>query len=286
MEYSLYVEGLSKTFQTFKLENVSFKLPKGSIMGFVGENGAGKTTTIKLILNMLKKESGDVLMFGRDHIGEETEIKKNIGVILADGFFPDVLTLSQICKVMKSIYTDFDQDKFDAYVHEFKLNDQQSISEFSTGMKMKAKIATVLSHDPKLLILDEPTNGLDPVARAEVLDIFMEYIQDEEKSIFLSSHITGDLEKIADYITFIHDGKIIFSESREFLTDYYGILKCAKSELEEIDREDIVSKRVNRFGYELLIKGRQKIRRKYPEKIIDPASIDDIMLYYAKGERQ
>ena len=196
------------------------------------------------------------------------------------------MTLSQISKVMKSIYTDFDQNRFDAYVHEFKLNDQQSISEFSTGMKMKAKLATVLSHDPKLLILDEPTNGLDPVARAEVLDIFMDYIQDEEKSIFLSSHITGDLEKIADYITFIHDGKIVFSESREFLTDYYGILKCAKSELEEIDREDIISKRINRFGYELLIKDRQSIRRKYPEKIIDSASIDDIMLYYAKGERQ
>ena len=200
-------------------------------------------------------------------------------------FFPDALTLPQICKVMRSLYTDFGQEKFDAYVREFKLSDQQSISEFSTGMKMKAKLAIVLSYDPKLLILDEPTNGLDPVARAEVLDIFMEYIQDEEKSIFLSSHITGDLEKIADYITFIHDGKIVFSESREFLTDYYGILKCAKSELEEIDREDIVSKRVNRFGYELLIKDRQKIRDKYPEKIIDPASIDDIMLYYVKGER-
>ena len=270
MEYSLYVEGLSKTFQTFKLDNVSFKLPKGSIMGFVGENGSGKTTTIKLILNMLKKESGDVCVFGNDHIREKTEIKKNIGVILADGFFPDALTLPQICKVMRSLYTDFDQEKFDAYVREFKLSDQQSISEFSTGMKMKAKLAIVLSYDPKLLILDEPTNGLDPVARAEVLDIFMEYIQDEEKSIFLSSHITGDLEKIADYITFIHDGKIVFSESREFLTDYYGILKCAKSELEEIDREDIISKRVNRFGYELLIKDRQKIRDKYPEKIIDP----------------
>ena len=285
MEYSLYVEGLSKTFQTFKLDNVSFKLPKGSIMGFVGENGSGKTTTIKLILNMLKKESGVVCVFGKDHIREKTEIKKNIGVILADGFFPDALTLPQICKVMRSLYTDFDQEKFDAYVREFKLSDQQSISEFSTGMKMKAKLAIVLSYDPKLLILDEPTNGLDPVARAEVLDIFMDYIQDEEKSIFLSSHITGDLEKIADYITFIHDGKIVFSESREFLTDYYGILKCAKSELEEIDREDIVSKRVNRFGYEVLIKDRKKIRDKYPEKIIDPASIDDIMLYYAKGEK-
>ncbi len=285
MEYSLQVKDLSKTFNEFTLKNVSFDLPKGSIMGFVGENGAGKTTTIKLILNMLKKENGTVYIFGMDNINDEAKIKNEVGVVLADSFFPENLNPKQIANVMQNLYPDFNRKKFDEYLKKFKLPANKCFKDFSSGMKMKCKLAVVLSHDPKLLILDEPTSGLDPIVRSEILDIFLEYIQDEEKSIFLSSHITGDLEKIADYITFIHDGKIIFSQAKDELIDNYGIIKCGKEDYTNIDKGDIIGRRSNQFGYELLVKNRTNIKSKYSGAVIDNASVDDIMLFYVKGEK-
>lgn len=284
MEYSLQVKNLSKTFNEFTLKNVNFEVPKGSIMGFVGENGAGKTTTIKLILNMLKRESGEINIFGMDNIKDEIKIKERTGIALSDSFFPETLNLKQIARIMHSFHPDFNQNKFDKFLSEFKLPANKSFKEFSSGMKMKSKLALALSYDPKLLVLDEPTSGLDPIVRNEILDIFMEYIQDEEKSIFLSSHITGDLEKIADYITFIHDGEIIFSEAKDELIDGYGILKCGKEEYGRLDKKDIIGKRSNQFGYEVLI-NKSSAKNKYGGAVIDSASIDDIMLFYVKGER-
>lgn len=285
MEYNMQVKNLSKTFDLFTLKDVSFELPKGSIMGFVGENGAGKTTTIKLILNMLRKENGTVQVFGLDNIENETKIKNEIGVILADSFFPENLNPRQIGNVMRNLYPNFDLAKYDNYLKKFKLPANKSFKDFSSGMKMKCKLAVVMSHDPKLLILDEPTNGLDPIMRNEILDIFLDYIQDEEKSILFSSHITTDLEKIADYITFIHNGQIIFSESKDDLIDDYGILKCGKEEYANIDKSEIIGKRSNQFGYELLMKNITKIKKAYSSMVIDHASIDEIMLFYVKGER-
>lgn len=285
MEYNLQVKNLTKTFDNFSLKNVSFDVPKGSIMGFVGENGAGKTTTIKLILNMLKKESGEIKIFGMDNINEDTKIKNETGVVLADSFFPENLNLKQIANVMKNIHKNFDQKKFEELLIKFDLPQNKIFKEFSSGMKMKCKLALAMTHDPKLLILDEPTSGLDPIVRNEILDIFLDFIQDEEKSIFLSSHITGDLEKIADYITFIHNGQIIFAKSKDELIDNYGILKCGKKYYENLEKKDIIRRRANQFGYELLVKNRINIKNKYSGAVIDDASIDDIMLFYVKGEK-
>lgn len=286
MESALLIEKLSKKYENFSLEDVNFTLPKGSIMGFIGENGAGKTTTIKLILNLIRKNSGNIKVFGLDSIIDEKQIKEQIGVVLDDSYFHDNLKPRDICKIMKNIYKNWDCKLFNEYLSRFKLPMNKIVKEFSKGMKVKLSIATALSHNPKLLILDEATSGLDPIMRNEILDIFLEFVQDEEKSIFLSSHITSDLEKIADYITFIHDGKIIFSESKDDLIYNYGVLKCGISDFQKIDKSDYISYRKNQFGFEFLIKNKSKSSKKYSDYIIDNIKLEDIMLFYIRRDMQ
>lgn len=211
MENILEIKNLSKKYDSFELKNINIELPKGTIMGFIGENGAGKTTTIKSILNIINKDSGQIKIFGLDN--KETKIKEDIGVVLDDSFLSEYLNPLDINKIMKNIYKNWDEKLYFKYLEDFKLSKEKISKEYSNGMKMKLKIAVALSHHPKLLILDEPTSGLDPIARNEILDIFQEFIQDENKGIFVSSHITSDLEHIADYITFINNGEIIFSKT-------------------------------------------------------------------------
>lgn len=219
MENILEVKNLCKNYDKFSLKNINLELPKGTIMGLVGENGAGKSTTIKAILNLVNTNDGVIKIFGLDIKENENEIKEDIGVVLDEGFLSEYLNPNDINSIMKSIYRNWDEEMYFKYIEDFKLPRDKISKEYSSGMKMKLRIAVALSHQPKLLILDEPTSGLDPIARNDILDILQEFIQDEEHGVFVSSHITSDLESIADYITFINNGEIVLSKTRDELID-------------------------------------------------------------------
>ena len=285
MENSLEVKNLCKKYNGFELKNVNLNLPKGMIMGLIGENGAGKTTTIKSILNVIKRDSGEINIFGLDNIKDEKKIKSDIGVVLDDSFLSEYLTPKDISKIMKNFYKTWDENLYFQYIEKFNLPQNKISKEFSSGMKMKLKIATALAHKPKLLILDEPTSGLDPIARNEILDIFQDFIQDEEHSVLVSSHITSDLEHIADYITFINKGEIIFTKTRDELLEEYGVLKCAEEEFKKLDKKDYIKFKKNKYEYEVLVENKNEFRKKYDFGVIDRASIESIMLIYIKGEK-
>ena len=283
MEHAINVKGLTKNYPNFSINNINLVVPKGYIVGLIGENGAGKSTTIKSILNLINKDSGSIEVFGLDHSKYELEIKQRIGIVFDESHFPDQLKAKDINTMMKNIYQNWDTPLFNQYLKQFKLPENQIIKEFSRGMKMKLSLATALAHHPKLLILDEPTSGLDPIVRNEILDIFLDFIQDEEHSILISSHITSDLEKIADYITFIHEGNIIFSESKDALLNDYVIIKCREQELTQIDPIDIIHSKKTGQIYEILVKDKQKMEIKYRNLIMDQPSIEDLMLIYIGG---
>ena len=285
MENILEIKNLSKKYKGFELKNVNIKLPKGMIMGFIGENGAGKTTTIKSILNIINRDSGEIKIFGLDNKENERKIKEDIGVVLDDSFLSEYLNPADINKIMKNIYKNWDEKLYFKYIEDFKLPKEKISKEYSSGMKMKLKIAVALAHHPKLLILDEPTSGLDPVARNEILDIFQEFIQDENKGIFVSSHITSDLEHIADYITFINNGEIIFTKTRDDLLENYGIVKCSEEQFKKIDKKDYIKYKKNRYEYDVLIEDKYEFKKKYDISVIDKPSLEDIMLIYIKGEK-
>ncbi len=285
MENILEIKNLSKKYNGFELKNVNIELPKGMIMGFIGENGAGKTTTIKSILNIINRDSGEIKIFGLENKENERKIKEDIGVVLDDSFLSEYLNPSDINKIMKNIYKNWDEKLYFKYIENFKLPKEKMSKEYSSGMKMKLKIAVALAHHPKLLILDEPTSGLDPIARNEILDIFQEFIQDEEHGIFVSSHITSDLEHIADYITFINDGEIIFTKTRDDLLENYGIVKCSEEQFKKIDKKDYIKYKKNRYEYDVLIEDKYEFKKKYDISVIDKPSLEDIMLIYIKGEK-
>lgn len=285
MDNILEIKDLCKKYADFELKNVNIQLPKGAIMGFVGENGAGKTTTIKSILNIIKRDSGEIKVFGLDNIKDEKKIKENIGVVLDDSFLSEYLNPTDINKIMKDIYKNWDEKLYFKYIKEFKLPEQKISKEYSSGMKMKLKITVALSHHPKLLILDEPTSGLDPIARNEILDIFQDFIQDEEHGIFVSSHITSDLEHIADYITFINNGEIVFTKTRDELLDNYGIVKCTEEQFKTIKKDDYIKYKKNKYEYDILIEDKHEFKKKYDFSIIDKPNIEDIMVIYIKGEK-
>lgn len=285
MENNIEVNNLSKKYDGFELKNINFAVPKGSIVGFVGENGAGKTTTIKSILN-ITNANGNIKILGKDIKQHEKEIKQNIGVVLDDSFLSDYLTAKQINSIMKDIYKEWNESKFINYLKQFNLPTNKLLKDYSSGMKMKLKIATAISHNPKLLILDEPTSGLDPVVRNEILDIFRNYIEeDETRSIFISTHITTDLEHISDYIVFIEKGEIIFNIPTAELLENYGIIKCSKEEFLNIDKQDYIRFKKEKYQYEVLTDNKENIIRKYNITTIDKPSIEDIMLLYVKGEK-
>lgn len=284
MNNLLSVKNINKTYTNFKLSDINIEIPKGTIVGFIGENGAGKTTTIKAILNLINIESGEIKIFGKDHKKDENKIKEKIGVILDNAFFPDNLTAKDINSILKLMYDNWDEQLYNKYLEKFKLPNDKQIKDFSTGMLMKLKIASVLSHKPELLILDEPTSGLDPIARSEILDIFQEFVEDENHSIFVSSHITTDLEQVADYIVFINEGKIILTETKDKIIEDYAVVKCSEEEFNKIDKKDILKHKKNKYNYQVLISDKNKFKKKYNIKTIDKATLDDIMLLYIKGE--
>ena len=286
MENLLEVQHLKKIYKGFTLQDVSFSLPKGMIMGFIGENGAGKTTTIKMILDLIRRDGGSVRLFGKDDQADLQKAKDQIGVVFDEGFFYEGLNPKDIGRIMKRLTKQWDDGLYKRYLKEWELPQNKTVKEFSKGMRMKLSMATALSHHPKLLILDEATSGLDPVARNEMLDIFLDFIQDEEHSILFSTHITGDIERIADYVTLIHKGMIVFSQQKDELIESYGILKCAKDDFSKIAPHYVTAYRENAFGVEALIKDRQEFRYKYRNFTIDPPTIEEIMLFYIRGEKK
>lgn len=284
-ENAIEISGVTKRYEGFTLDNVSFNVPKGSIMGFIGQNGAGKTTTIRSLLNITNIDEGEIRLLGLDHIKDEFEIKSRLAVVFDELPFQDMFNASDMARIFEGLYTEWDNAVYRDYLERFKLPVKKKIGEYSKGMKMKLQIACALSHNAELLVMDEATTGLDPVVRDEILHIFMEYLKDGERSILMSSHITGDLEKIADSVTFIDKGKILLSGYKDVILEKHGILKCSKDEIGNIDKSDVVSVRLNEFGAEVMLSDRENASYKYKGAAVDPASLDDIMLYYVhKGE--
>ena len=284
----LEVQGLTKKYQNsdFRLNDVSFSIPRGSIMGFVGENGAGKSTTIGCILNTLIKDGGSVKIFGEEMTDDRVDLRDDIGVVYDTNCFPEHLTAAEIASAMRHIYSKWDDDVFWGYLHKFNLPDKKKLKTFSRGMTMKLAAAVALSHRPKLLVLDEATSGLDPIVRDDILDMLLDFVQDENHSILLSSHITSDLEKVADYITFIHEGSIIFSESKDVLKYSYGMMRCKAAQFDEIDRDDMLAYRKHDYQIDVLVVDKQSAMKKYRDIVIDDVNIEEIMLMLVKGERQ
>ncbi len=287
MTYSLEIENLTKTYpdSDFRLDNVSFSIPRGTIMGFVGENGAGKTTTMHAVLNIIQKDSGKIKILGQEMGDKDRELREQVGVVFDAANFSELLTPTQLAKVMAGTYKQWDQELFLRLAARFNLELGKKIGKYSRGMKMKLALTVALSHRPKLLILDEATSGLDPIVREEILSVFLEFIEDEEHSILMSSHITSDLEKIADYITFIHQGQVLLTESKDRLIYEYGIARCKAEQFEQIDPADRLAYRKRDYQIDVLVSDRQAFERKYGEIVMDTGTIDEIMLLLVKGGR-
>ncbi len=286
MENIIEIKNLKKKYDDkFELGEISLSIPKGVIVGLIGENGAGKTTLIKSMLNIIKIDSGEIKIFGKDYRKEEKAIKEDIGVVLDNMFFPELLNAKDINNSMKDIYKNWDSKLYFSYLKEFNLEEDKPLKSMSKGMRKKLEIVTAISHKPKLLILDEPTSGLDPVVRSEVLDIFQKFIEDEEHSIILSTHITSDLEHIADEIIFMDKGKKVLQKSRDEIIDNYGILKCDIDYFSNIDKKDIVSYKKTKYAYEILVNNKEQAAKKYHNCVVDKITLEDLMVLVIKGEK-
>jgi ABC-2 type transport system ATP-binding protein len=282
MNNILELNNLSKTFKDFSIDSISFNLPAGSIMGFVGQNGAGKTTTIRLILNMLKRNGGEIKVFGLDNINNDLEIKQNTGVIFDDLFFMEMWKINDVENAIKNFYSLWDGKLFKQYLDKFGLPFDKKIKDLSRGMKIKLMLAVAMSHNAKLLLLDEPTSGLDPVARNELLEIFKEYISNGERSILFSTHITSDLEKIADYITLIDHGKLLYSGKTSDLIKDYFIVRGSPDILSAEIKKNIIGLTINQSVFVGMVKS--SMMQNIPKEIISGIpSIDEILIYFSKG---
>ena len=287
MENILELRQVSKSFpgSSFRLEDISFSLPYGAVLGFVGENGAGKTSTIGCILNTIAQYDGSIKLFGKEMRDSDTDIRERIGVVYDGDNFPSYLSANQVSEIMAGIYRNWDKTLFCHYLEKFKLAPTQKIKQYSRGMTMKLAIAAALSHHPQLLVLDEATSGLDPIMRDEMLDVFLDFVQDERHSILLSSHITSDLEKIADYITFIHNGRLILSAMKDDLRYNYGVMRCSEKQFQALNQEDMMAYLKRDYQVDVLLSDSKAAQRKYKDAVIDHVSIDEIMLLLIKGER-
>ena len=280
----LEVRNLSKSFEGFQLHNITFTLPKGYIMGLIGPNGSGKTTTIKLILNMLKRTSGEVKVLGFDNIASEQEAKRNLGVVFDSNYFSDEWKISQVEKSVSAFYENWNTQKFSETLKRFHIQPSKKVKELSKGMQMKLMLACAFSYDAKLLILDEPTSGLDPVSRDELLHILSEYIEDGEHSVLFSTHITGDLERAADYITYISYGELFFSGSKDEFIDMFRIVKGGREELSADLSKKMLGIRNFSTGFEALVKTEDL--KQFAHLNVEPATIDDIVVFTSKRGEQ
>lgn len=279
--YAIEIKDLVKQFDNFKLGPINLTIPKGTIVGYIGQNGAGKSTTIKLLLGLLNKDSGEIKIL--DEINPSSVgLKDKLGIVFDDLLIPEEMTLIDVEKFCSRVYSKWNKNSFYRFKEKFNLPEKKIIKNYSRGMKMKLSMAVALSHNAELLILDEATSGLDPIVREEILDLLLDFMQDENHTILISSHILSDLEKVADYIAFINDGKILFMETKDELKENYGICTLSNEEVTSIDEEAIVGRRVHSFGQELLVK-----KNLIPNGIIfQKPSIEDIMIYFVKGVKK
>lgn len=285
MSAVLEVKNLKKSYGEFSLKGLNFKLEKGYIMGFIGPNGAGKTTTIKLIMNLIKKDAGSINIFGMDNVRYEKEIKEKIGFVYDQNVFYGVLTINEMKNIVSGFYKNWDESKFENYIKRFDLNPDSVIDKLSKGMKIKFAIALALSHNAEFIIMDEPTSGLDPVFRSELMDILYSIIQDEDMSIFFSTHITSDLEKIADYITFINKGSIVFSEAKDDILERYAVVKGPLSLLDKDIRKEFAGIRETQSGFSGLAFDKKRADMLFKGSCrIEKASLEDIMVYTVRGD--
>lgn len=286
MNEILEVRNLTKNYPGFSLNNISFTLEKGYIMGFIGPNGAGKTTTIRLIMNLIRRDSGEIRVFGLDNIKDELEVKERIGFVYDENHFYNELSVLEMKKIIAPFYSRWDDSVFKDYLDRFELSPRKKIKDLSRGMKMKFSLVIALSHHADLLLLDEPTSGLDPIFRSELLDILAEIIQDENKSIFLSTHLTADLDKIADYITFINRGELVFCEGKDAIMERYALVKGDNELLDEELKREFIGINQSKYGFTGLTRDVQRVRQVFGSSVlIEKASLEDIMLYTVRGEQ-
>ena len=280
---AIEIRSLCKHYKGFSLDDLNLDLPYGCVLGLVGENGAGKSTTIRLIMDTLERDGGTVSVLGTDNRSKEfLDLKEDIGVVLDETFVPEVINARQMGKIMAGTYKNWDQAVYDGWIRRFELPLDKKFKDYSRGMTMKLGIAAALSHHPRLLLLDEATGGLDPMVREELLEVFADFAAEEGHAVLLSSHIVSDLERICDYIAFLHKGRLVLCEEKDLLLDKYGILKCSKEQLANIPEEAIHGRRVGTYGVEALVE-REFMPR---DAVVDRASLEDIILYMAKGEQK
>lgn len=284
MVNAIEIKHLHKTYTDFALKDVCLSVPAGSVLGLIGENGAGKSTLISSILNMTKCDYEELYIFGKDIREHEKEVKEDIAVIFDNTHYNLSFTPVFIGKILSKVYKNWDMKLYNDYLEKFNLPSKKKLKTFSRGMKMKLEFAVAFSHNAKLLILDEATSGLDPIFRDEILDILRQYTEDENHTILMSSHITSDLDKIADYIAYIHNGELLFMKTYDEIHENYGIINCSKELFESLDKDDIVSYRKEAYSYKVMVKNRMEIQKSIQGLEVERASIEDIMLYHAKGE--
>lgn len=276
---------VTKNYGDFVLEDVTFSIPEGSVCGFIGQNGAGKTTTINLILDIIRRDSGEIRMFGESIDTDSAHLREDVGVVFDEMGFHEFMTGRDINIMMKNIYKNWDEQAFFDYMKKFSLPTKKKCGAFSRGMRMKLQIAVALSHHAKLLIMDEPTSGLDPIVRNEMIEIFREFVVEEDHTILLSSHITGDLEKLADEVVFINGGKIVLSGNKDEILEMHGVLKCKKDEVSRISPSLIVHKELGTYGAEILVNDRHAAEKLYPDMVMEPAALEQIMIHYVNRKR-
>ena len=284
MTNCIEIKGLCKSYGDFTLRDVDLTVPGGSIMGLIGENGAGKTTTIKCLLGIARPDRGSITVLGRDMAAYGAEIRQDIGVVLDECFYHDTLRPRDLSPILAPIYRGWDRELYRDCLARYGLPENKLIKEFSRGMKMKLSLAAALAHRPRLLVLDEATAGLDPVVREEILEEFLAFIGDEEHAILMSSHITTDLEKAADYITYLHQGQVALTGSKDDIRDRYGRVACTAAQLEQLGPGDLLRVRRGAFGCEGLTANRAEFQRKYPQLLAEPLSLEDIMVFMERGE--
>lgn len=277
---ALEIKNLTKRFPGFRLDGLNLILPSGCVMGLIGENGAGKSTTIRLILDMLHSDSGSITILGRDNRENSRLTKEEVGVVLDEVGLPECLTTSQVGKVMAGTFRSWNQEEYERILRRFKLPEKKPFKTFSRGMKMKLGIAIALSHGAKLLLLDEPTGGLDPVVRDEVVEMFSDFTRDENHSILISSHIVSDLEKLCDYIAFLHRGKLLLCQEKDQLLAEYGMLHCTPEQLESIDPEAIIYRKATPYGAQAIVR-RQDVAGNLA---LSPISIEELFVFMVKEE--
>lgn len=281
MMNAIEIRGLRKVYNGFELEGIDLTLPSGCIMGLIGENGAGKSTTIKLMLQMIQGDGGSVTLLGRDSRKCPALAREDIGVVLDEVGYPDCLTVKQVNRMMKGIYRNWQEEVFFGYIKKLELPENKEFKDFSRGMKMKLGIAVALSHNARLLILDEATSGLDPVVRDQVVDLFLDFAREEDHSILISSHIVSDLEKLCDYIAFLHKGRLLLCEEKDVLLEQFGILHCSREQLMELEPSAIKGKKESAYGVELIVR-----RDAVPEGFtLSPVGIEELFVFMVKEAR-